>query len=255
VTHPLAKTALLVVGHGTRSKPAQREFRQVVSQVAQRLPIVAVEGCYLEMLRPDIGEGIERLASRGASQVVVVPLLLFAASHVKRDIPHAAARAAARWGLSLLLATPLGCHPQLVELSAERFRETLQPDVVAPQQIAWILVGRGSRDPLALADFYEFLAQRRRQTPVGVARAAFLAMTHPSIESAFCDVAALPHAWVVVQPHLLFSGELSNRLERMVKQQERPGARQRWLMAPPLGGDRRVAAVVVDRFRNTLRLS
>ncbi len=149
MVHTLPQAALLVVGHGTRSADGQREFWLVVSQIARELPGIAVEGGFLEMGEPSIAAAMQRLSDRGAEQVVVAPLLLFAAGHVKRDIPLAAARAAARCRLSLLLAPALGCHPLLVELSALRFQQALGPHPIDPSQIAWVLVGRGSRDPLS----------------------------------------------------------------------------------------------------------
>ncbi len=248
--HTIDKTALLIVGHGTASEAGQREFWQVATQVAQALPGVAVEGCFLELVEPGIAVAIERLAARGADRVVVVPLLLFAAGHVKRDIPRAADQAAARCGISLLHAPALGNHALLVELSALRFHQALGSNVIDPDQIAWVLVGRGNRDPLATADFHDFLSQRLQRTPVGAARAAFLAMAQPRFAATADEVANLPQNWVIVQPHLLFAGELLQQLQRMVQEQDRASDRQRWLLAPRLGGDRRVAAVVVDRFRD-----
>src|SRR5258707_5141020 len=86
---------LLLVGHGTRDAAGLDEFAVVVERVrvAASEP---VEGCFLELARPTIGEGLARLVDRGVRRVTVVPVLLFAAGHAKRDIPAAVEEAAAR---------------------------------------------------------------------------------------------------------------------------------------------------------------
>ena len=89
-------TGLLLVGHGTRSRQGEGEFLEVAEQVSRRLTGVCVEPACLELTELTIPQGVSRLVERGARQIVVVPLLLFAAGHAKRDIPAAAEAAALR---------------------------------------------------------------------------------------------------------------------------------------------------------------
>ena len=103
------RTGLLIVGHGTRSERGLAEFREAVELVARGSPGVPVAGCFLELARPSIKEGMARLVADGCQRIVVLPLLLFAAGHAKQDIP-AAVQAAARDypQLELALAEHLG---------------------------------------------------------------------------------------------------------------------------------------------------
>ena len=245
-------TALLVVGHGTRSRQGLAEYWDLLALTARNLPDTSVEGCFLEMADPDITTAMQRLARRGARRAVVMPLLLFDAGHARRDIPREARQAAKRYGLQLLFASPLGNHPQMVELSARRFRDAIRQGDFDPRDVLWVFVGRSDRDPKTTRQFREFLADRQRITPVGDARGAFLAMTNPRIESLVDEISNYPLKWVVVQPHLLFAGELFERLQRIVHTQDQLYGRQQWLMADHLGCDQLVAAVVTDRFHQAL---
>jgi sirohydrochlorin cobaltochelatase len=203
-------------------------------------------------VQPDVASGLNQLVLRGVQRVVVAPLLLFAAGHAKQDIPQAATTVAARLRVPLLLAPPLGCHPLLLELSADRFREVASRVGVEPRAVHWLFVGRGSRSGGAEAEFHEFLTCRRRLIPVGASHAAFLALGQPHIQQVALQVARSPLNWVVVQPHLLFAGELLDRLERIVNEEDQAHERQRWLLAEHLGTDRRVALAVADRFRQAV---
>ncbi len=242
------RTALLVVGHGTHRQQGLAEFWALLTQTAAKLPAITVQGCFLERADPDIPAAMRRLARRGAQHVVVVPLLLFDARHAKQDIPRVARQAAQQWGVSTQFAPALGQHARIVELSTRRFQDAIRPRRVDTRDVLWILVGRGNRDPEAIRQFHCFLAERQRNTPVAAARSAFLAMAYPHIESVVEETQKHPLPWVVIQPHLLFAGELLTRLQRTVSVRDRAGGRQQWIMTDHLGVDRLVVAAIVDRF-------
>ena len=83
-----------------------------------------VEASFLELAGPDIEEGGRRCVERGAGRVVLVPYFLSAGVHVRRDLAEARARLAGRFpGVEFRLAEPLGRHPLLLDVVAERARE------------------------------------------------------------------------------------------------------------------------------------
>jgi xanthine dehydrogenase YagS FAD-binding subunit len=86
----------LIVGHGTRDPRGQAEMLAVAELVAGRLPGIRCHSCSLEFASPTIAEGVASLVDQGVRQIVAMPLLLFAAGHVKQDIPAALAEAAGR---------------------------------------------------------------------------------------------------------------------------------------------------------------
>lgn len=245
-------TALLVVGHGTRSAQGRAEFQELLALISQQLKTGTVHGCFLEMAQPNIPAALQRLAQQGFRDVVVLPLLLFAAGHAKLDIPREARQAAAKWGLQLTFAAPLGTHPQLMELSAYRFREAVKSAAVDPEDVLWVLVGRGSRDSSATTHFEQFASLSQQRRRCAAVRHAFLAMADPRLESIAEEARKTPHKVVVAQPHLLFHGELLQRLQRIVNTQDQLTLRQQWLRTEHLGPHRLLAAAVVDRYRQAI---
>ncbi|MHB8973244.1 MAG: sirohydrochlorin chelatase [Pirellulaceae bacterium] len=256
-------SGLLVVGHGTQDERGRRDFWITVRQVAEELPDCAVEGCFLEVAAPDMPDlpdiptALDRLAQRGLRDIVIVPLLLFSAGHARRDIPAAVARAAARTGMRVRQSDVLGCHPQVLQLSAERFLAAVGADY-APESVLLLFVARGSRDPAATDQLQHFVTQRVARTPVGRVVVAFLAMAEPRVEDVLAEITATECARVVVQPHLLYPGSLLSRLRRIVaghapgRLPPAPGRpRQHWIWTDCLGCDRAIARAVAGRFRET----
>ncbi|MGD9644656.1 MAG: sirohydrochlorin chelatase, partial [Pirellulales bacterium] len=243
--------ALLVVGHGTREPQGIAQFHQVVEQLRESLAPWLVEPAFLELSPPPIAEGIAALAGRGATQITVAPLLLFAAGHALRDIPAVIAEATARYPqIEFRQSRCLECHPAIVELSALRFQETLtaagpRPQVDAADTLL-LFVGRGSREPAANAEMFRFARLRFETTPVGWVEVCFTALTEPSLERGLELAARLPFGQVVVQPHLLFDGELRQRIERQTAAARRSCPQKRWLVTAPLGAHRLLVDAVEE---------
>jgi sirohydrochlorin cobaltochelatase len=239
---------LLVVGHGTRKNQGKQDFWTTVGHVAAELPQTVVEGCFLEAGTPDIPTALKAMAQRGLREVVLAPLLLFSAGHAERDIPAAARQAAADAHVTVQQTDVLGCHPEILALSAARFRSAIGVPY-APARVLWLFVGRGSSDAAATAEMDRFAVARVALTPVGRTLVAYLAMAEPRVESVVAQIAAMDFAAIVVQPHLLYPGTLLSRLQHIVAEQDHSQRRQHWMLADCLGCDRAIARVVVERFR------
>src|SRR5438105_3545533 len=117
---------LLLICHGTRDPAGIAEFLALAERVRGAAGPRPVEACFLELAEPTIDGGIARLAERGVRRITIVPLLLFAAGHAKRDIPRAVAAAVERFpGMETRPTLPLGCHERLLALSARRYAEAI----------------------------------------------------------------------------------------------------------------------------------
>ena len=90
---------LLIVGHGTRSEVGTAQFLALAERIRKSAGgQLAVEPAFLELQQPDIDAAVGNLVAQGVKQLVVMPLLLFAAGHAKEDVPNAVAAALARRG-------------------------------------------------------------------------------------------------------------------------------------------------------------
>ena len=121
------KTAVILLGHGSRLAEANAGLAGVASQVAALLDTDWVRVAYLQLARPGLLEAAEHCVTGGADRVVVVPFFLFPGAHVREDIPAEVAQLRERHpGVTFTVAEVLGGHPKLAEAAADRVREVLQ---------------------------------------------------------------------------------------------------------------------------------
>jgi sirohydrochlorin ferrochelatase len=124
IAQPNETTAVLLIAHGSRHAPANDDLRELAARVVEWGHHPIVESCFLELAEPDITSGGDRCVARGASLVLMVPYFLSAGVHLLRDLT--AAREVLRLRhprIEFRLAPPLGPHPLLDQLVAERIRQ------------------------------------------------------------------------------------------------------------------------------------
>jgi sirohydrochlorin cobaltochelatase len=219
-----------------------------------------VEPAFLELAEPTIDDAIGRLVEHDIRRLVTAPLLLFAAGHAKDDVPAAVSEALARRGLSALpraQAAHLGCHPAILDLSQLRLEQSLA--VPPPAGTVVLLVGRGSHDMTATAQMHEFARLKAERSGM-LTEVAFLAMARPLLREGLATAAAKEPACVVVQPHLLFHGDLVEELQAQVDEAKRMYPQTEWeitsLLADPVeiesGGTSLLEIVLRERLQEAL---
>src|SRR5215469_5643183 len=118
------RTGVMVCGHGSRDPDAISEFELVAAGLKARLPDIAIETGYLEFARPIIREGLEKLAARGVGRILALPGMLFAASHVKNDLPWEVNSFAAKSPrIETRFGRELAIEPKLLKAAADRDAE------------------------------------------------------------------------------------------------------------------------------------
>jgi sirohydrochlorin ferrochelatase len=164
-------------------------------------------------------------------------------------VPAAVAEALARRGrqdIEQVQAAHLGCHAAMVELSKSRADDALSaiqrggasgccgPREDPGTENACLLVGRGSHDESATAEMHEFAGLRRQGIPGKKVEVAFLAMARPLLAELLPVIARQGYRRVIVQPHLLFRGELVDSIERQVAEAKGQSPETEWIVAEPL---------------------
>ena len=78
---------LVIAGHGSRDADGTREFEEALMLLQQRQPDRVITHGFLEFATPTIDEALRKNARMGSRKIVMVPGILFAASHGKNDMP------------------------------------------------------------------------------------------------------------------------------------------------------------------------
>lgn len=119
------KTALLLLGHGSKVREANQVLYEIVAGVKRSLDHPIIEVAFLQLAEPLLEEGIERCVAQGADRIVLIPYFLYLGAHVGSDIPLMLAEARERYpGMEILQGNHLGVHPKLVEVVLDRIAET-----------------------------------------------------------------------------------------------------------------------------------
>lgn len=213
-------TAVMVCGHGSRDRDAIAEFELVAAGIKARLPAADVETGYLEFARPTIRDGLEALKARGARRILAVPGMLFAASHVKNDLPwEINSFAAANPGMELRFGRELAVEPKLLRAAADRIAESERHASRQIDRVDTLLmvVGRGTNDPDANSNIAKMAHMLWEGTGVGWVETSFSGVAHPRVEPALRRAIRLGFRRIIVFPYFLFTGVLVKRIYSAVE--------------------------------------
>jgi sirohydrochlorin cobaltochelatase len=246
------KTAVMVCGHGSRDGDAIREFERLAAAVKARLPECDVETGYLEFARPIIREGLDALKQRGATSILAVPGMLFAASHVKNDLPwEINSFGAANPSIAVRFGRELAIEPNLLRAAADRIAEAEAdaPRVLARNETLLVVVGRGTNDPDANSNIAKVARFLWECMGFGWAETAFSGVASPLVEPALRRAIRLGFRRVIVFPYFLFTGILVKRIYAATDTVAADHPEIEFLKAPYLNDHPLVLESFVDRVR------
>jgi len=206
----MTETAVLLCGHGSRDPEAIEEFEIAAAALRGRLAPQDFATGYLEFAQPTIQQGLADLMARGARRILAVPGMLFAASHVKNDLPwEMNSFMAANPGIEVRLGRDLAIDPKLLAAAAERIASAVPED---RQDSLLIVVGRGTNDPDANSNIAKITRMLWEGMGFGWAETAYSGVAHPRVDAALDRAARLGFRRIVVFPYFLFTGVLVKRI-------------------------------------------
>ncbi len=243
---------VLLVGHGSRDAAANAELETLVAAYRASTPDARTEVAYIELARPLLSDALDAIAPT-VRRLVVVPLFLFAAGHVKIDLPLAVDEARRRFpATSFVVARHLGVHPALVSLALARVEPLLPIREDERRRTLLLVVGRGSSDPDANGDFVKVARLVGEKRGLLHVEPTFLGITEPSVDVSLERAARHGPDRVVVLPYLLFAGRLLTKLAALVASFAERHPWIRTAVAPHLGVDERVLSLITERCESAL---
>ena len=209
----MTETAVLICGHGSRDPEAVAEFELVAAALRRRLSDFEFATGYLEFARPTIRDGLAALAARGAQQILAIPGMLFAASHVKNDLPwEMNSFMADNPGIEVRLGRDLAIDAKLLRAAADRVAGAAADSEIARAETLLVVVGRGTNDPDANSNISKLARMLWEGMGFGWAEVAFSGVAHPRVDAALTRAARLGFRRIILFPYFLFTGVLVKRI-------------------------------------------
>jgi sirohydrochlorin cobaltochelatase len=207
------KTTFLLVGHGSREPQGNRDIEKFAHNWQAQHPSWRIKVCFIEFATVLLDEGFDR-AAQNAQRVLVIPLILNAAGHVKMEIPEHLAEARRRHpavefnygqhlGVSITLLTML--KRRLIKL----MHQIAMPD---PKNTGVIILGRGSSDKVANGEVAKLARWLWEETDHELIDIAFTGITYPRLETVISQQVQLGMKQIIIQPYYLFAGTLMTRI-------------------------------------------
>ena len=244
--------AILLVGHGSRDAEGNEELLQFAASVKQRVPDIHVETCFLEFASPNIQRGIENCVEAGATRVVLVPIILFAAGHAKIHIPMEIDRAKLKYpDVAFAYGRPIGIHEKVLDILQSRLEEagyTLNGEAAGRDpETAVLLLGRGSSDGDANSDFLKMTRLLWEKVPVKWVESSFIGVTEPSFPEGLERCRRLGAKNIYILPYFLFTGILIKRIEQMTAEFAKANPELRVELAQYFGFHPQLVELLLDR--------
>jgi sirohydrochlorin ferrochelatase/(2Fe-2S) ferredoxin len=246
----LDEEAVLLVGHGSRRERSNEQVRTLAAELEGRLGI-PVDAGFLELAEPSIPDAVAGLAP-ATSRLTVVQLSLFAASHVKNDVPLAVQQARRdHLGLTVHNGSHLGVHPALIDLLDDR-AAAVEAELGVDREtedVAVVVCARGSSDPDANGDAHKLARLLFEGRAFDRAEASFIGVTEPTLDETLHTVAKERPDAVIVLPYMLGDGVLTERIRDGAAAFDAAYPYVDAAAGDPLGTDTRLLDVLGDRWQ------
>jgi len=209
------KTGVMICGHGSRDSGAVSQFNALAGHLKEKLPGYEIESGFLEFASPVLRTGLDALKERGVQRILCLPGMLFAAGHVKNDLPSEVNEfAAANPDIDVRYGRELAIDRRLLEAAAERIEEAegLAKTKVARADTLLMVVGRGTNDSDANSNVCKVARMLWEGMGFGWAEVSYSGVTTPLVNAGLAHALKLGYKRVIVFPYFLFTGILVNRI-------------------------------------------
>ena len=216
----MPKKGIMICGHGSRSKEAEKEFALLAKSLKRRFPSTPVKYGFLEYSAPNIHMGLDELRDMGVEEILAVPGMLFAATHAKNDIPSVLTSYQQKnCGITIKYGRELALHPEMITAFQGRILETLKNANINQDTFydtMLVVVGRGTSDALANAEAAKLTRIVAENMGFGWSETFYSGVTFPSVGQGLEIITKLGYKKIVVAPYFLFTGRLINRINKYV---------------------------------------
>ncbi len=207
---------VLYVSHGSRVEEATDEAISCIHAANQNINTSLWEICFLELADPTVIQGIDKLVQRGATSIVIIPVLLLSAGHYYKDIPDEIDKARNHYpNTSFVYGQPLGVQDRIVDVLVERLEEA---DIAHQTNANILLVGRGSRNPETKRDIETIAQKLKTKLKIAEVDVCYLAAISPTFEEGLNSSLKKSGSQTFVVPYLWFTGILIQSMQKQINE-------------------------------------
>ncbi|TGV05379.1 sirohydrochlorin chelatase, partial [Mesorhizobium sp. M00.F.Ca.ET.186.01.1.1] len=191
--------------------------------------------------------------ARGATRVAVIPIILFSAGHAKIHIPAAIDEAKELHPhVQFIYGRPIGIHEEVINILSTRMAEAGFASGEDYDDLAVLVIGRGSSDADANSDIYKMsrLFWERYKAPL--VETAFMGVTYPLYDEGVERCLKLGAKRIVLLPYFLFTGVLIKRMSDQLEKFRAQYPDAQFEMAEYFGFHPLLKEVLKDRVEEAL---
>jgi len=249
------KIGVMVCGHGSRDDEAIGEFAAVAAGIAKRLPQYPVASGFLEFARPVIRDGLDELRNKGVARILAVPGMLFAAGHVKNDIPSVLNEYKAKYPqIGIDYGRDLDVDARVLRAAAARIEqaERVSSRRVPREETLLMVVGRGTSDPDANSNICKIARMLWEGMGFGWGEVCYSGVTFPLVAPGLEHAVKLGYRRIIVFPYFLFTGVLVKRIYSVTDEMAARHPEIEFLKAPYLNDHPLVLDAFAERVQEIL---
>ncbi|AXT63044.1 sirohydrochlorin chelatase [Aquimarina sp. AD10] len=233
------KEGILLCGHGSRREAAITSFKKLVTILQNRYEKeYEVDYGFLEFNHPTYEAAVERMYLNGIRKVYALPVILFAGSHAKNDIPYELNTIQSyHEDLTITMSKHIGVNSFLLDLAVKRIEETeatLTP--MDRKETCLVVVGRGTTDPDANSDVCKLTSMLWEGMGYGFATTAYSGTAYPKVDESLQMIEKLGFKRTIVIPFFFFTGVLLERIYGHVTTMN-TNSDQEFIYTAPFGTD------------------
>ncbi|GAM14186.1 sirohydrochlorin chelatase [Mesobacillus selenatarsenatis] len=233
--------ATVFISHGSRSEQGNKVFVSFIEKVISTGKNTNASYGFLENARPTIFEAVEACILKGASSVTVVPVLLLPGIHANVDIPEELERVGQKYPeIEMFYGQPLGVNESILEIVLDRLKEK---GFSGKNSETILLVGHGSRDPLAAEEFEKLAVRVREDVPSKVDTAYIT--TQPLYGEKL--QASDSSSKIYILPFLLYTGGFTAKMKETVEGIMIQSPAKEIVLCEPVGFDDRLGELLMQR--------
>ena len=211
------KETILLVGHGSRDPGGEgnREVELFAHLWRERQPDWDIQVCFIEFADLLVAEGLTQ-AARDADRVIVVPLILNAAGHVKMELPEHLQQPGPRPDTAFIYVPHLGAEDTILNVLKRRLGQAMDEfDRPTPRSRGSSSSAGVPRTPWPTARWPKWRAGSSRP-----ATTTWWISPSPGspirLERVVQRQALLGMTQIIVLPYYLFTGSLMERIKRQM---------------------------------------